>query len=78
MGEQRSPVSLLTSSTIRLMSDYDVTLVNDSMQEFYVWFYGPSESAQFLSHTHSAFTLMSVGAFSSIRWWNLEDPRRTA
>ena len=28
------------------MSDYEVTLVNDSMQEFYVWFYGPSESAQ--------------------------------
>ena len=28
------------------MSDYEVTLVNDSMQEFYVWFYGPTESAQ--------------------------------
>ncbi|KAI0254383.1 ubiquitin-conjugating enzyme [Lactifluus subvellereus] len=27
-----------------LMSDYEVTLVNDSMQEFYVWFYGPSET----------------------------------
>lgn len=26
------------------MSDYEVTLVNDSMQEFYVWFYGPTES----------------------------------
>ncbi|WAQ87348.1 hypothetical protein PtA15_8A252 [Puccinia triticina] len=26
------------------MSDYEVTLVNDSMQEFYVRFYGPSES----------------------------------
>ena len=47
MSEQRPPGVLLTSSTIRLMSDYDVTLVNDSMQEFYVWFYGPSESAQF-------------------------------
>lgn len=39
------------------MSDYEVTLVNDSMQEFYVWFYGPTESAQFLSrslcHSHS-------------------------
>jgi len=27
-----------------LMSDYEVTLVNDSMQEFYVWFYGPNET----------------------------------
>lgn len=28
----------------RLMSDYEVTLVNDNMQEFYVRFFGPSES----------------------------------
>ncbi len=28
----------------RLMSDYEVNLVNDSMQEFYVRFYGPAES----------------------------------
>ncbi|KAK0230753.1 ubiquitin-conjugating enzyme/RWD-like protein [Armillaria fumosa] len=27
-----------------LMSDYEVSLVNDSMQEFYVRFYGPSET----------------------------------
>jgi ubiquitin-conjugating enzyme E2 H len=26
------------------MSDYEVSLVNDSMQEFYVRFYGPDES----------------------------------
>jgi hypothetical protein len=26
------------------MSDYEVTLVNDCMQEFYVRFYGPAES----------------------------------
>jgi len=26
------------------MSDYEVSLVNDSMQEFYVRFYGPTES----------------------------------
>jgi len=26
------------------MSDYEVTLVNDSMQEFYVRFFGPAES----------------------------------
>lgn len=28
----------------RLMSDYEVTLVNDNMQEFYVRFHGPVES----------------------------------
>lgn len=28
----------------RLMSDYEVTLVNDNMQEFYVRFHGPSDS----------------------------------
>jgi len=27
-----------------MMSDYEVTLVNDNMQEFYVIFKGPSES----------------------------------
>lgn len=29
----------------RLMSDYEVNLVNDNIQEFYVRFYGPTESA---------------------------------
>jgi ubiquitin-conjugating enzyme E2 H len=28
----------------RLMSDYEVNLVNDNMQEFFVRFYGPTES----------------------------------
>ncbi|KAI7831002.1 ubiquitin-conjugating enzyme/RWD-like protein [Kickxella alabastrina] len=27
-----------------LMSDYDVKLVNDNMQEFYVWFHGPADT----------------------------------
>lgn len=27
-----------------MMSDYEVTLVNDNMQEFFVIFKGPSES----------------------------------
>ena len=30
------------------MSDYEVSLVNDSMQEFYVKFYGPTESKPLL------------------------------
>jgi ubiquitin-conjugating enzyme E2 H len=33
----------------RLMSDYEVTLINDSMQEFYVRFHGPTESELFPS-----------------------------
>lgn len=35
----------LTQAPHRLMSDYEVNLVNDNMQEFYVRFYGPAESA---------------------------------
>jgi len=60
------------------MSDYEVTLVNDSMQEFYVWFYGPNESASPLSHSFRTLTRTGVGvvdALSSIRRWDLEDPR---
>lgn len=33
-----------------LMSDYEVTLVNDNMQEFYVRFLGPAESAQYFNN----------------------------
>lgn len=29
---------------VSLMSDYEVTLVNDNMQEFYVRFHGPTDS----------------------------------
>lgn len=36
-----------------LMSDYEVTLVNDNMQEFYVRFKGPEESrSAVLSQAH--------------------------
>jgi hypothetical protein len=37
-------LSHLTLASCRLMSDYEVTLVNDNMREFYVRFHGPSES----------------------------------
>lgn len=44
------------------MSDYEVSLVNDSMQEFYVRFYGPTESESPLpTDTHVVFN----GALSS-------------
>ena len=40
-------IAFITGTMIcRLMSDYEVTLVNDNMQEFYVRFYGPDESAR--------------------------------
>lgn len=35
---------LVLTKPTRLMSDYEVNLVNDSMQEFYVMFNGPEES----------------------------------
>jgi hypothetical protein len=36
---------IVDSQDARLMSDYDVKLVNDNMQEFHVLFHGPDESA---------------------------------
>ncbi|KAI6035388.1 ubiquitin-conjugating enzyme/RWD-like protein [Pisolithus orientalis] len=39
------------------MSDYEVTLVNDSMREFYVRFYGPAESPSFCSAPASSLCL---------------------
>ena len=55
------------------MSDYEVTLVNDSMQEFYVKFYGPAESdllslpAPRISHYRFLSTLF---------WRRVADTRR--
>lgn len=31
------------------MSDYEVTLVNDNMQEFYVRFHGPEDSMSYFT-----------------------------
>lgn len=40
-----SPKRRIETDVMKLMmSDYEVTLVNDSMQEFYVIFKGPQES----------------------------------
>lgn len=40
-----SPKRRIETDVMKLMmSDYEVTLVNDNMQEFYVIFKGPSES----------------------------------
>ena len=46
-----------------LMSDYEVHLVNDNMQEFYVRFYGPTESmldSPFLWDKYSLSILLSA------------------
>jgi ubiquitin-conjugating enzyme E2 H len=37
-----------------LMSDYEVTLVNDNMQEFYVRFKGPEESKYLVASKNSS------------------------
>ena len=37
------------------MSDYEVNLVNDNMQEFYVRFYGPAESEHYRLSALSIF-----------------------
>ena len=49
------------------MSDYEVNLVNDSMQEFFVRFYGPKESTLTLAlspaslHPPSLFWITAAG-----------------
>ena len=41
------------------MSDYEVNLVNDNMQEFYVRFYGPAESMYLSSLGVRCFKLIN-------------------
>lgn len=56
------PSSLIS----RLMSDYEVTLVNDNMQEFYVRFYGPSDSKDTRNDTdwgQILYTLIALVVF---------------
>lgn len=45
----------LRSARPRLMSDYDVNLVNDSMSEFFVKFHGPSESESSRCHLYDLY-----------------------
>lgn len=63
---------LSTDPKSRLMSDYDVSLVNDSMQEFYVRFHGPEESALLAVSRSSLLTPPN----STFRQRSVEDPRR--
>jgi ubiquitin-conjugating enzyme E2 H len=50
------------------MSDYEVSLVNDNMQEFYVRFYGPAESKQI------SFYLYLSSIYADTRRFNLSAP----
>jgi ubiquitin-conjugating enzyme E2 H len=54
-----------------MMSDYEVTLVNDNMQEFYVSFKGPSESEHSAFHeqgtSNSALTCIAA-PFAGGQW----------
>ena len=45
----------------RLMSDFEVTLVDDSVREFHVMFHGPKESA-------CIFLLFDVSPLLSLPW----------
>ena len=46
-----SPKRRIETDVMKLMmSDYEVTLVNDNMQEFYVIFKGPTESKSMISY----------------------------
>jgi phosphoserine phosphatase len=50
-----------------LMSDFEVTLINDNMQEFYVRFLGPIDS-----NNHLTFRYV-IGDLSSFFGWCLEN-----
>lgn len=47
------------------MSDYEITLINDSMQEFYVRFHGPQES-EYSRDIHSNCS-SAIGCISRLR-----------
>lgn len=72
-----SPKRRIETDVMKLMmSDYEVTLVNDNMQEFFVIFKGPTESKPCFS--------LRIGrrqtdrcAYSTLRRRQVESPRRT-
>lgn len=56
------------------MSDYEVTLVNDNMQEFYVRFYGPSDSKDTRNDTDWAHPVEIVGTCGFL--WKATEGRK--
>ena len=57
----------------RLMSDYEVTLVNNKMSEFFVTFHGPVESTSDLSLITPLRSPQLVPTRSTIRKGDVED-----
>ncbi len=58
------------------MSDYEVSLVNDNMQEFYVRFHGPAESMRHLVRLSMRHVYAYAAIHSALRQRGVEDPRR--
>jgi hypothetical protein len=79
-----SPKRRIETDVMKLMmSDYEVTLVNDNMQEFYVIFKGPQESKRIPSILlyptdlrRKSWSLTSGLSNSTICRWQMESPRR--
>lgn len=62
VGKMSSPKRRIETDVMKLMmSDYEVTLVNDNMQEFYVIFKGPTESRCILHCSRSLDAYSRVG-----------------
>ena len=81
-----SPKRRIETDVMKLMmSDYEVTLVNDNMQEFYVIFKGPAESKSIAFHTfycaptprdEGIWSLTWLSSNSAILRRQMESPRR--
>ena len=68
-----SPKRRIETDVMKLMmSDYEVTLVNDNMQEFYVIFKGPTESELRMGIWLGTEKLMGDSTFLR---WSLEGTR---
>ncbi len=48
------------------MSDYEVTLVNDNMQEFYVRFHGPEECMFYFNRFRFSFYSCFLYTYTSV------------
>ncbi len=60
---------------LRLMSNYDVSLVNDNMQEFNIKFHGPSDSKTLIINNSRH---LNSSIYSTISRWDLEGSCRNS
>jgi ubiquitin-conjugating enzyme E2 H len=64
-----SPKRRIETDVMKLMmSDYEVTLVNDNMQEFFVIFKGPTESKSRHCTERDVLTVHLIAPFADGRW----------